>query len=67
MVSDLEKRETNSFSMAVHGQRGQSGGSAGSFKKNRLIRMFESEINWLDAYFGDNSVTVEDYVQHDNR
>lgn len=52
--------------MAVQGQRGQGSGQ-GSFKKNRLVRMFESEINWLDAYFGDSSVTVEDYVQHDNR
>ena len=45
------------------GQRGQGFG----FKKNRLVRMFESEINWLDAYFGERSVTTEDYVQHDNR
>ena len=29
--------------------------------------MFESEVNWLDAYFGDHAVTTEDYVQHDNR
>ena len=63
MVSDFQQRETNSFSMVVHGQRGQGFG----FKKNRLVRMFDSEINWLDAYFGDDAVTVEDYVQHDNR
>ena len=63
MVSDFLQRETNCFSIFVHGQRGQGFG----FKKNRLVRMFESEINWLDAYFGDDSVTVEDYVQHDNR
>ena len=66
MVSDFKQKETNNFSMAVQGQRGQGSGQ-GSFKKNRLVRMFESEINWLDAYFGDSSVTVEDYVQHDNR
>ena len=29
--------------------------------------MFESEINWLDTYFGSNAVTTEEYVQHDNR
>jgi len=50
-------------SVLVMGQRGQGFG----FKKNRLVRMFESEINWLDAYFGERSVTTEDYVQHDNR
>lgn len=50
-------------SVLVMGQRGQGFG----FKKNRLVRMFESEINWLDAYFGDRAVTTEEYVQHDNR
>lgn len=45
------------------GQRGQGFG----FKKNRLVRMFESEINWLDTYFGERAVTTEDYAQHDNR
>jgi len=50
-------------SVLVMGQRGQGFG----FKKNRLVRMFESEINWLDTYFGDRAVTTEDYVQHDNR
>lgn len=50
-------------SVCVLGQRGQGFG----FKKNRLVRMFESEINWLDTYFGSNAVTTEEYVQHDNR
>ena len=50
-------------------QRGFTGGSGptGSFKQNRLRRMFENEINWLDKYFGENSLSTEDYKKHDYR
>ena len=29
--------------------------------------MFENEINWLDKYFGENSLSTEDYKKHDYR
>jgi len=50
-------------------QRGFTGGSGptGSFKQNRLRRMFENEINWLDKYFGESSLSTEEYKKHDYR
>ena len=53
----------------VLAQRGFTGGSGptGSFKQNRLRRMFENEINWLDKYFGERSLSTEEYKKHDYR
>lgn len=53
----------------VLAQRGFTGGSGptGSFKQNRLRRMFENEINWLDKYFGERSLSTEEYKKHDFR
>lgn len=50
----------------IYAQRGGDR-SSGSFKQNRLNRMFRNEITWLDKYFGQTAVTTEEYLQHDNR
>ena len=63
---DLIEKTLKSVVLA---QRGFTGGSGptGSFKQNRLRRMFENEINWLDKYFGERSLSTEEYKKHDYR
>lgn len=53
----------------IYSSQAQRGGdrSSGSFKLNRLNRMFSNEITWLDKYFGQTAVTTSEYQQHDNR